>query len=171
MTGESNQTIDSAERLINGASRAFRSVSMVMMFFMMLFVAADVVGRYFLNMPFKGSTDLVELMMGIVVFFGMAYCAQQDGHTRVDVVYLRLPIRVQAYLDSITFAASLFIYILITWRLGLRACRFLIQPGTGPATDLLHIPYVYFIFLAALGSAVLCLELIVHIVHSLARAR
>ena len=171
MIGELNQSTGRAERLIHGASGALSVISEVMMFFMMLFVAADVVGRYFFNKPFEGSTDLVELMMGLVIFFGMAYCAHQDGHTRVDVLYNYLPVRVRASLDVITFAASLFIYILITWQLGIRAWRFLVKPETGAATELLRIPHVYFIFLAALGSAVLCLELIVRILRSIARAR
>jgi TRAP-type C4-dicarboxylate transport system permease small subunit len=167
MSSHLNQTCGRAERLIHGASRVLNSTSAVIAFFMMLFVAADVIGRYFFNMPFEGSTDLVELMMGLVVFFGMAYCAQQDGHTRVDVVYERLPRRVQVWLDIGTFTASLFIFSMITWQLAARAWRFLLNPATASVTDLLHIPHVYFLFLVALGSAVLCLELLVHIIHSL----
>jgi TRAP-type C4-dicarboxylate transport system permease small subunit len=171
MSGHLNQNWGRAERLIHGASGALNSISTVIAFFMMLFVAADVIGRYFFNKPFEGSTDLVELMMGLVVFFGMAYCAQQDGHTRVDVVYERLPKRIQVCLDTVTFTASLFVFSMITWQLAARAWRFFLNPATASVTDLLHIPHVYFIFLVALGSAVLCLELLIHIIRSLARVR
>ena len=171
MVGRLSLTAAKIELLIHGASRVLHAVSKVVMFFMALFVAIDVVGRYVFNKPFKGSSDLIELMMGVAVFFGMAYCAQQDGHTRVDVVFSHLPKQVQAYLDAITFAASLFIYILITWQLGTRVGYYIVEPERATVTDMLHIPHMPVIALAALGSAVLCLELLIRVIHSLAHAR
>lgn len=171
MVGESDRKTGRIERLIHGASWSLQLVSRALMFFMALFVAVDVVGRYVFNRPFKGSTDLVELMMGVAVFFGLAYCASQDGHTRVDVVYIHLPARVQAYLEMVTFSASLFIYILITWQLSARVWYSIVEPDRATVTDLLRIPHWPVIILAALGSAVLCLELLVRIVRSAARTR
>jgi TRAP-type C4-dicarboxylate transport system permease small subunit len=171
MVGRLSLTAAKIELLIHGASRVLQTVSKVVMFFMALFVAVDVIGRYVFNRPFKGSSDLVELMMGIAVFFGMAYCAQQDGHTRVDVIFGHLPMRVQAYLEAVTFAASLFIYILITWQLGTRVWYSIVEPGRGTVTDMLRIPHMPVIALAVLGSAILCLELLIRVIRSLAHAR
>jgi TRAP-type C4-dicarboxylate transport system permease small subunit len=171
MVGESDQNTGRMERLVHRASWSLQVVSRALMFFMALFVAVDVVGRYVFNKPFKGSTDLVELMMGVAIFFGLAYCASQDGHTRVDVVYTHLPVRAQAYLDVFTFAASLFIYALITWQLSARVWYSIVEPERGTVTDLLRIPHMPVICLAALGSAVLCLELLVRIIRSAARTR
>ena len=171
MSEELNSTSTRAERLINVPTKGLNTVAMVLLVFMMLFVAIDVIGRYFLNRPFKGSSDLIELMMGVVVFFSLAYCTQQRGDARVDVLYAKLPVRIKAYLDSITFSAGLLVYILITWRLSVRAIGYLREPATSPATDLLHIPYWPFIFLAALGSLLLCIQLMIHILRSLSSAR
>lgn len=164
-------TAGKIEGFIHGSSRLLQAVSKVLMFFMALFIAADVVGRYVFNHPFKGSSDLVELMMGVSVFFGMAYCAQQDGHTRVDVFYRKLPVRIQAYFDVIGFVASFFIFLLITWQLGTRVWESIAEPARRTVTDLLHIPHMPVISLAALGSAVLCLELLIRAIRSLAHAR
>jgi TRAP-type transport system small permease protein len=171
MTAESSYTPGGIERLVGRINNGLRTISMTLLFFMMLFVAADIIGRFFFNKPFKGSTDLIELMMGVVVFSGIAYCAQKDGHARVDVLYNHFPQRFQALLDILTFGASLFVYALIAWKLFARAWAFLVNPAMGPSTDTLHIPHVYFILFAGLGSFVLCLQLLIHIMRSAARVR
>jgi TRAP-type C4-dicarboxylate transport system permease small subunit len=171
MADELNQPLGGIERLISWASNGLSKVSMLLLFVMMLFVAADVIGRLFFNMPFKGSTDLIELMMGIVVFFGMAYCAREDSHVRVDVVYERLPVRARACLDIITFTASLFIYVLIAWRLFATAWGYFVEPAMSRSTDVLKISHTGFIFIASLGSAILCLELAVRIVRVFSKIR
>lgn len=152
-----------AVRIFHGITRLARSVAMALMTVMMLFVAFDVMGRYFFNKPLKGSSDFVELMLGVVVFFSMAYCTQKSGDARVDLLYSRLTVKLKAALDSITFSAALFLYLLIAWRLAARAWGYLREPMTSPVTDLLGIPYWPFLFLAAIGSALLCLELILKI--------
>ena len=171
MAGGLNRAAAKIEALIHGASQLLHAISRVVMFFMAIFVAADVIGRYVFNRPFKGSSDLVELMMGVAVFFGMAYCAQQDGHTRVDVLYDHLPRQVRAYLDAFTFSASFFICGLVTWQLGTRVWYTILEPERGTVTDMLRIPHLPVIALAALGSAILCLELLIRVIRSLVRAR
>jgi TRAP-type C4-dicarboxylate transport system permease small subunit len=171
MTGEINKTTGGIEQSVHWLSIVLRTISMVLMFVMMLFVAADIFGRLFLNMPFKGSTDLIELMMGIVVFCGMAYCAKEDGHVRVDVLYERFSDRVKACVDIVTFTASLFIYALIAWRLFVTAWEYVVEPAMARSTDVLKIPHTGFIFIAAFGSAVLCLELAVYIIRTFSKIR
>jgi TRAP-type C4-dicarboxylate transport system permease small subunit len=171
MADELSQPTSGIQRIIGWASIGLSKVSMLLLFFMMLFVAADVFGRLFFSMPFKGSTDLIELMMGIVVFCGMAYCAHEDGHVRVDVIYERLPVRARTYVDIVTFAASLFIYVLIAWRLFITAWGYLSDPSMARSTDVLKISHTGFIFVAAFGSAVLCLELAVYLVHRFSKLR
>ena len=137
---------------------------------MTLLVAADVVGRYVFQNPLTGSTDLIELMLVFLVFFGLAYCAAVDGHVSVDVVYSRLPRRVQRNLDKITSAASVIIFALMAWRMGLRAWDNAQDPE-GFVTSMLLIPHWPFMFLAALGALLLFVQLIINFIHSLTRVR
>jgi len=171
MIDELNQPTGGIEKIIGWASSWLSKTSMFLLFLMMLFVVADIIGRLLFNMPFKGSTDLIELMMGIVVFCGMAYCAREDGHVRVDVVYERLSDRIKACVDIVTFAASLFIYVLIAWRLFATAWGYLSNPSMARSTDVLKIAHTGFIFIAAFGSAVLCLELAVYLAHRFSKLR
>lgn len=166
MTEELNPSFNKFERLVHGSSRVLHFVSKIIVFIMAFFVAVDVVGRYVFNKPLKGSSDIVELMMGVVIFFALANCAQQDGHTRVDVLYALFPEKVRAYLDMIMFSASFIMFALITWQLGTRVWITIVEPERGTVTDLLQIPHAPILFLAALGSAVLCLELLVRVIRS-----
>jgi TRAP-type C4-dicarboxylate transport system permease small subunit len=165
---------EKVEQWTHKVSRTINLLGVAVLFLMMLVVAADVIGRYVFNRPLTGAFDTVELMMVILVFFSLAYCAAADGHVRVDVLHSRLPKRIQANLDSITFAASAFIVGLIFWRLVTRAGGVFLEapgPSTLPATLTLKIPHWPFIFLAAAGSLLFCLELLIYFFHSLTRAK
>jgi len=164
-----NQTDGKIERLIHAATRMLRVISMIMIVLMMLFVTMDVMGRHFFDKPFKGSSDFIELIMGIVVFFGMAYCTQLMGDARVDVLYSKLSARLRAVFDCVTYFAAFSVYLIITWRLFSRAWGYLRDPFTSPVTDSLHIPYWPFILLSAVGCAILCLELLILVRASLYR--
>jgi len=159
------------EKRLHTVSRTLNWVSMFFLVVMVLTVTVDVGGHYLFKKPLTGSTDFVELMMVIVVFLGLGYCAALEGNVRVDVVHARLPKRVQAGLDIFTFAASTFIFALITWRLAARAWNIVQNPLAGPSTGTLQIPHIPFIWLAVAGSLLLCLELLTTFLHSIARLR
>lgn len=160
-----------AEKRLHTVSRTLNWVGMAFLVVMVLTVTVDVGGHYLFKQPLTGSTDFVEVMMVIVVFLGLGYCAALGGNVRVDVVHARLPKRVQAGLDIFTFAASTFIFALITWRLAARAWNIIQEPLSGPSTGTLQIPHLPFIWLAAAGSLLLCLELLTSFLHSIARIR
>ena len=160
---------NSSDLLVSSIHRLtgyLRNIAMILMALMMLFVAMDVIGRYFFNRPFKGSSDLIELMMGTAVFFGMAFCTGSNGDARVDILYTKMPLRLKSGLDCITMLATFLLYSAISWRLALRAWGYIREPFTSPTTDLLHIPYWPFLCLAAFGAAVLCLEILLSIKNS-----
>jgi len=160
-----------AEKWLHTVSRILNWVAMLFLVVMVLTVTIDVGGHYLFKHPLTGSLDFVELMMVIVVFCGLGYCAASEGNVRVDVIHARLPKRVQAGLDIFTFAVSTFIFALITWRLFARAWNIIQEPLSGPGTQTLQIPHMPFIWLAAMGSLLLCLELFTTFLHSIARLR
>ena len=136
----------------------------------MLSVTVDVIGRYAFNRPFTGAFDIIEMMMVVLIFSGLAYCAAEGGHVRVEVIYARLPKVIQANLDKITSAGSVFIIGLITWRLGIRAWDNALEL-LGPSTITLEIPHWPFILVAAVGSGLLCFVLLIQFFHFLTRVR
>ena len=152
------------ENFIHLTSSILMTTAGIALMAMMLLVAVDVLGRYLFALPITGSSDLMELLMVIIVFFSLAYCAEKKGHTRVDIVYNYFSIGMQKNFDVFTSLASLVIFALISWQLTKRVWD-IVQHPPGPSTDLLHIPHAPFILLANIGSILLCLEIIIQIVH------
>lgn len=154
------------ERWIHVTNRIFSAIGEVVLFLMMLLVTFDVAGRYLAKSPLRGSTDFVILMMIIVVFSELAYCAAQDGHIRVEVIYARLPRCIRANLDSITSFAGAFIFAIITWQMGKQAYNIIIGKAI-MVTSIWEFPFLPFICVAVVGSLLLCLELFIQFSHSL----
>lgn len=133
---------------------------------MMLFTAADVLLRYVFNKPITGGIELTEFMMAIVVAIALAYTAVRKGHIATDFVILKLPPRTGAVINSVTCLASIGVFALITW-------WSLIYAGNLRASEAVssnwYIPVYPFVYIFALGSAVICLILILNLVQYLAQ--
>jgi TRAP-type C4-dicarboxylate transport system permease small subunit len=74
------------ERVANPLSRITDSVGRVILALMMLLITVDVVLRYFLNRPIKGSYELVEFMLVLLVYLGLAYTSYPKVKYRSSVV-------------------------------------------------------------------------------------
>jgi len=150
------------EHGIHQSSRTISLVSIVVLFGMMLVQTVDVIGRYAFDKPLKISYDMIEVMMALLVFWSLSYCASLNSHIRVDLIISRLSRQVSETLDRITFGASAFILALITWRLSSRAWTILQNPP-GPVTLTLHIPYWPLLIAASLGCFLFCLEYLIRV--------
>ena len=158
-------SLKSVERWIHTASREFSWLSIIVFFLMMLFMTTDVFGRYLFKTPITGSIDFITVMMVIAVFPSFAYVTFLGGHVRTDILFNRLPKRGQGAFDVFNSLCSLVFIGLITWQLGTRAWS-IIQHPPGISTNYFQWPHLPFIILAAVGCALMTLELIVWFVHS-----
>src|SRR5438876_8834836 len=81
----------------------------------------DVVGRYFFQAPFAFTVELTQLAMAIVVYFGVGLVTHEDAHISADVVTLRLPPRLRAFVALATnLLAAAFLAVMV-WQLWLQA--------------------------------------------------
>lgn len=64
-------------------------------FLMMLVAFADVVGRKVLGQPLRGSVELTELLMLLVVFMGVAMVSREQTHVQLDLIDAWVPPRWQ----------------------------------------------------------------------------
>jgi len=156
------------ERGIHGLSKWLGWGSAAIIFLMMFFVAADVGGRYIFNKPITGSLDIVELMMGLLTFLAMGYCAFKAGHVVVDLLTSGLSSHTNAILNIITSFASAVILGFIVWQLGYKGVVGMISVSAGGRRSLLlQIPQSPFYVVAAIGCLLACVELLIHAFHSI----
>jgi TRAP-type transport system small permease protein len=150
------------EQIVHRINFVLVIVGMIVLFFMMLVQTTDVLGRYLFDAPLKVTMDLIELGMGVLVFFALPYCASVNEHIRVDLVLVHLSKRAQNIIDRCTFGAGAFILALITWRLAVRAWSILHNPP-GPVTLTMLVPYWPFVIIATLGTFFFFLEYLIRV--------
>jgi len=126
----------------------------------MLLTVADIVGRRAFNQPVYGALEVSEFMLVIVVFFSAAQCEFMRGHVTIGLFIDRLGARVQNIIDSIVYLLFLLTFCWLTVHLGKYATEVL---GHNVVSGSLEIPKYPFIYLAAIGSALLSLFVFVHL--------
>jgi len=86
-----------------------------------LMVVASVTGRALLDVglgPIPGDFELVEVGIGIAIFFFLPWCYLRGGHATVDLLYMHTPPWFRTTIDTISDLTMLAIWIVLTWKLG-----------------------------------------------------
>jgi len=148
-------------------SRGINSIGVVLLMGMMLLIVVDVFLRRVFNQPIMGTFEIVQLILVILVYSGLAYTAVQKVHISIDFVAARFSERTRAFIDSLTLLLGLGFFTLVTWRNILKARIMLLENET---SFLLSIPTFPFYYILALGCGVLCLVLLVQLIEAIAKA-
>ena len=87
---------------------------------LVLLVVASVAGRALIGLglgPVPGDFELVEVGVGIAVFFFMPWCYLRGGHATVDLLYMHTPRWAQRAVDLASDVLMLLVWLLLTWKL------------------------------------------------------
>ena len=152
------------ERVAGPVSRIAFGAGRVVLAAMVILITADVVLRYFFNKPIKGSYELIEFMLIVIVFTGLAYTQTTTGHISIDLLTTRLPAKARAVINSATSFLCLGAFGLITWCSAVKAEIIRLE---GTTSGLLFIPNFPFMWIVALGSFLLCVFFLVGLLDSL----
>jgi len=156
------------ERTVRRISKAANIAGVSVLVMMMLLVTMDVLLRYGVNRPVKGSFELIEFMMAIVLCLGMAYTGVGKGHVSVELLVSRFSPRAQAFIDSFNWLVSLSLFFLISWKSVEQAQ---VLKATHLTSSVLYIPVFPFVLVVAFGSGLLCLVFLVNFIDSVSRVR
>ena len=63
-------------------------------------VTVSVLGRWLFRAPVPADYELVEVCIGVAVFAFLAYTQARSGHIAVDTFTLKVPARVNAFVDG-----------------------------------------------------------------------
>jgi TRAP-type C4-dicarboxylate transport system permease small subunit len=75
----------------------------------------SVICRYVLVWPIPDSFDLGRLLIGAVVFWGIAAASYGDSHIRIDILWNAVGPRSRYALDLFATVVTLVIVVLIAW--------------------------------------------------------
>lgn len=136
------------ERWLNWLCKLFNAGAKCSLFFMIFIPSFDVLLRVVFSRGILGAEELVSLMQVIIVFFALAYTASQKGHIGVDLVYDRLPKRVQPVINSTISFICMVLCLLTAWQTFKHGKEIW---GSSLTTVVLKIPIFPFEFLTAFG--------------------
>lgn len=73
-------------------------------------VVYEIIRRFVFNSPTIWANEATIYLSALAYLLGGAYSLYYKAHVRVDIIYLKFPVRVRAILDIITFFFA-FIYL------------------------------------------------------------
>lgn len=104
--------------------------------------------------PIIGGQEIAELLMLVMIVFGLSYCAFKEGHIRVDLIMQHISRKASLGFDMLAHLASFAFYLIIAWQ----AIRFGLDNITDKSvTTILQIPNTPFNFMLAVGAGLTAL--------------
>ena len=138
-------------------------VGVVLIFFLMCLITADVTGRYLWSAPITGTYDIGQSLIVVIVFFGFAYTQKIGANIRVESVIRLFPPRARLAVEIFGRALALFFFLCITysswqeaWSSWLKRESYLTLFYGG-----ILLPIYPAKFAVPFGSALMCLQLLI----------
>jgi TRAP-type C4-dicarboxylate transport system permease small subunit len=156
--------LNRGQRILGSTSHTMSVIATAIVILMMLLTTADVCLRYFFNMPIKGANELIESMMLVVVFLGLAYVQYTKNNISIDLLVNKFPQKTQSAIDSLTYIISFGTVSLMGWAAVIRLNTVI---DAGSYTPILEIPVVIFQSLLTFGFLMLWIVLLWDFIYSL----
>ncbi len=148
----------SFESWVHPISKIVNRIASGVLFCMMLLTIADVFLRKVFSQSILGTVEVTEFMMVILLFFAVTQTEILDGHVRVDLIMSRFGERTQTLVDTITQLVCFLLFGLFTWSTLVYAAK---MRASGEVSQDLWLPVYPFIYVVALGCALLALSLLI----------
>jgi TRAP-type C4-dicarboxylate transport system permease small subunit len=155
--------LNNIEKAIHRVVFYVGGIGMAVILLMMLLTTSDIIGRAFFTRPIRGSYEITQYMLVVIVLFGLAYAQQTGRNLRVSFFINKLPARGRFALDVVFTLAALGLFVLVTWQ---GVVGSLHAQSTNLVSDTLSIPTYPFEFLVAVGAFLLSLELLIKLIRT-----
>ena len=148
----------SFESWVYPISKIVNRIASGVLFCMMLLTIADVFLRKVFSQSILGTVEVTEFMMLILLFFAVTQTEILNGHVRVDLIMSRFGERTQTLVDTITQLVCFLLFGLFTWSTLVYAGK---MRASGEVSQDLWLPVYPFIYVVALGCALLAFSLLI----------
>ena len=104
---------------------------------MMIITCIDVIGRYFFNKPLVGGVELIEVLLGVMIFMALPVISWRNEQVVVDILDPFVPPLMNFLRNALFHIVTAIALVVIgqrIWDLGARAS------SHGEVTEYLHLP-------------------------------
>ena len=105
----------------DAADRLLGLLSALPLALIVLLTFADVFARYLFSAPIRGSVEIIQFAMALVIFTALPLVTRHRGHVTVSLIDSVLPAAGRRVQRVLCDALSLVALALLTWRLWLQA--------------------------------------------------
>jgi TRAP-type C4-dicarboxylate transport system permease small subunit len=130
-------------------------VAAIILFGMMALTFVDVIMRYVIGQSIRGSFEITELMMVILIFAGLPLVSRKDEHVTVDLVEHTLPTPVRRVLRVIAHLVCGVALLGMSWLMWRKGGEVVDYGDVTAALRVVLWPYVYFMSVLALVTALI----------------
>ena len=118
-----------------------------------LLTFVDVVGRYLFNQPVRGAYEVVEMLMGVLIFTALPAVTHSDRHITIDLLDRATPRRLVPLRDMAVNLISAIALGIIAWRLWLLGD---VKAEYNDLTAFLRIPQAPVVYAMSVLAACAC---------------
>jgi TRAP-type C4-dicarboxylate transport system permease small subunit len=138
---------------------------------MSLITFYEVLMRYVFNRPTIWVHEVGGYMLVVIGLLGAAYTLLHERHVRVDLVLMRLPRRVQAWLNLATYTLALVFFFAFLTYYGGSLFLEAVRTGSKNMFGILETPYWLTYWMVPFGGLLVCLQLLSRIYHTVVGLR
>ena len=77
--------------LFNTSNKLLLSFCVLSLTVLVLITVVDVFGRYLLGIPLPGTSEITEIILGILIYIGLPYISKKEEHISVSLLSNYLP--------------------------------------------------------------------------------
>ena len=77
--------------LFNTSNKLLLSFCIISLTVLVLITVVDVFGRYLLGIPLPGTSEITEIILGILIYIGLPYISKKEEHISVSLLSNYLP--------------------------------------------------------------------------------
>ena len=151
---------ESLERIGNGGIKVLRVIAGILLTCLMLLTAVDVVMRYIFNSPIRGSFEIAEILVALLMFSGFPLVSLNNQHVSIDLLDHFFSPTVSRILNFCAGVACMAIFAGMGLLLLRKISRMTLTGDVTIALNIPLIPFVYvmfgFLMLTAFIHAVKC---------------
>ena len=147
-------------RLDRGMEPLLGAIAGVLLFCMMTLTFVDVVLRYIFNAPLKGSFEITELMLVLLIFAALPLVSRREEHVVMDFLDRYLPFGIYRALRALEHIVSAAVMTGMGWLLWQRASKLAAYGDTTAVLRIELAPFVYAIALLIFVTALIHLALV-----------
>jgi TRAP-type C4-dicarboxylate transport system permease small subunit len=152
----SNNPSLSTEKQADVLFRTLSWLSAVPVAWIVILTFADVFGRYVFSSPVRGSVEMIEFAMAMVIFTALPLITRQRGHVTVSLIDGMVTGLGKKIKQVVCDAISALALGVLTWRLYLQGQD---DVASGSATIVLSLPHAPLSFVMAFFAALSTLML------------